>query len=79
LHRFSIKSIAMVAAREGIAYVELIVYCPSIILAIYTNYRHGFMRPLGWFYLGLFCAIRIASAAMEIVSARNPQNMANSV
>ncbi|KAL6718910.1 Forkhead transcription factor [Lecanora helva] len=66
-----------VSAREGIAYIELIIYSPAIILAFYTNIRHGFVRQLGWFYLVIFCAIRIASAAMEIVSARNLQNMTN--
>lgn len=71
LDRYRVE-VTCVAAKEAIAYVELVIHCPSLILAIFANYRHGFMRQLGWFYLGTSCAIRLASAAMEIYKRPKP-------
>lgn len=65
----------MVSAKEAIAFAELSVYCSCMIPALYINFRHTPSRQFGWFYLALFVAIRIASAATEIFSARDPRNI----
>ena len=62
----------MLSEKENIAIAELAVYIPSIILAMAIIFRHGFSKGRPWIYLILFCGLRIASAALEILSADNP-------
>lgn len=62
----------MVNTAEVIAYVEVCVYAPIFILTAIVVIRHGFHRQLGWIFLALFCAIRIAGAVFKIESVHNP-------
>ena len=36
--------------------------------------KHGFSKGRPWMYLIVFCGLRIASAILEIRSAKNPTN-----
>ena len=62
----------MLPERENIAIAELAVYIPSIILAIAIIFKHGFAKGRAWIYLIVFCGLRIASAAIEILSVKHP-------
>lgn len=62
----------MLSEKEDIAIAELAVYIPCIILAMAIIFRHGFSKGRPWIYLILFCGLRIASAALEVLSANNP-------
>lgn len=64
----------MLPERENIAIAELAVYIPSIALAIAIIFKHGFSKGRPWVYLIVFCGLRIASAILEILSAKNPTN-----
>ena len=60
--------------RESIAVAELVVYIPTFALALFVCARQGFSRGLGFFYLVIFSAIRVAGAVVEILSQQNPSN-----
>lgn len=62
------------STREAIAVAELVVYIPAFALALLVFIRQGFTRQLGFLYLVIFTAIRIAGAAVEILSQQNPTN-----
>lgn len=64
----------MLSEKESIAIAELVVYIPSIFLAIAVIFKHGFRKGRSWMYLIVFCGLRIASAILEILSAKNPTN-----
>lgn len=62
----------MVNTSETIAYAEIVAYVPLCVLTVYVSFRHGFHKQLGWVFLALFCAVRTAAAAIEILSVHNP-------
>jgi hypothetical protein len=62
----------MVSTDEGIAIAELCVYIPVFLLTAIAVLRHGFQKQLGWIYLAIFCAIRLAGAGFKIESVQNP-------
>ena len=62
----------MLTEREDIAIAQLAIYIPSIFIAIYVSFRHGFVRQLGWVYLVIFGGLRTAGAAIEILSVKHP-------
>lgn len=69
----------MISDREAVAIAELVVYSPLFIGSVYVNMRQGFSRQLGWYFLTVFCVIRLASGAMGVVSAENPTNITDVV
>ena len=64
----------MGSARFYIAIAEVIVYSLLLPLAIFVDYRHGILRSIGWFYLCVFCSLRIAGAALGIASENDRGN-----
>jgi len=64
----------MVSTDESIAIGEICVYIPLFILTTIVVFRHGFKRQPGWFYLAIFCVIRIAFAGFKISQTQNPTN-----
>ncbi|KAJ5637059.1 hypothetical protein N7490_006938 [Penicillium lividum] len=64
----------MAITAEHIAIAELVIYIPVTLLSIFVVFRHGFHKQLGWIYLCIFGAIRIAGAIMEILSNKHPDN-----
>ena len=65
----------MLSFQESIAIAEIVVYIPILFLTLFVIFRHGFHRQLGWIYLGIFGAIRLASAAFKIEETQNPTNI----
>jgi hypothetical protein len=65
----------MISTPEAIAIAELCVYSPIFLLTFVIVFRHGFKRQSGWVYLAIFCIVRIAGAALKILSAKRPQSI----
>ncbi|KAL4926624.1 uncharacterized protein BDV17DRAFT_293417 [Aspergillus undulatus] len=62
--------------ESGVAIAELIVYIPTALANIFILFRHGIHKQLGWIFLSIFCALRIAGAILQILSDKNPGDMA---
>ncbi|KAL5423057.1 hypothetical protein PMIN04_004223 [Paraphaeosphaeria minitans] len=58
-------------SHDTVAVVELIFYIPTIFLAIYACYKHGFKRSSGWLYTLILCLIRIIGSVCQFVSNNN--------
>lgn len=67
------------APGEAIAIAELVIYIPLIFVPLFIAFRHGWVKPIGWIYLAVFCGIRIASAASEIVSTKHQNSTKDAV
>ncbi|KIM99810.1 hypothetical protein OIDMADRAFT_126317 [Oidiodendron maius Zn] len=65
----------MISTPEAIAIAELSVYSPILLLTFIIVFRYGFKRQSGWIYLAIFCIVRIAGAALKILSAEHPQSI----
>lgn len=67
-----VKTAIMHIHGEGyVSIVELIVYIPSLILAIILCCRHGFTRASGWVYTVVLCIARIAGAICQLLTYSN--------
>ena len=55
-------------ARGGISILELIIYFPSIIAAVFICSRHGFRRSSGWIFTLILCLIRIIGACCQLAT-----------
>jgi hypothetical protein len=62
----------MISTPEAIAIAELCIYAPIFPLIFIIVLRHGFKRQSGWIYLAIFCIVRIAGAALKILSSEHP-------
>ena len=58
----------MVSERFAIAVAELVVYSVLLPIAFFVTLRHGMSRSFGYFYLCIFCCLRIAAAGLGIAS-----------
>jgi hypothetical protein len=65
----------MISTPEAIAIAELCVYTPIFLLTLIIDLRHDFKRQSGWIYLAIFCIVRIAGAALKILSAKHPHSI----
>ncbi|ETN37831.1 uncharacterized protein HMPREF1541_07454 [Cyphellophora europaea CBS 101466] len=59
-------------AREVLFIIELILWTPTLGLAIYVATKQGFHRQLGWFSLILLGIFRLLGAATGIASISSP-------
>jgi hypothetical protein len=55
-------------ARGGVSVLDLIIYIPSLILALTICVRHGFGRNSGWIYLAIFALIRTIGAILQLAT-----------
>lgn len=69
----------MGTTKLSIAIAEIIIYFFLLPISIALTYRHGVYRALGFFYLCIFCSLRIAAAALGIASENDPGNRDNLV
>lgn len=54
------------SSTSAIADAQLAVFAVLALPATYNLIKHGARGFLGWFYVCLFCAVRIVGSAMEI-------------
>jgi hypothetical protein len=55
-------------SRGWVSIAELIVFIPSLLLAIFICSRHGFHRSSGWLYTLILCVVRIAGAVCQLLT-----------
>ena len=55
-------------AQGGISVLELIIYFPSIVAAVFVCSRHGFNRSSGWIFTLILCLIRIIGACCQLAT-----------
>ncbi|KAM0704997.1 hypothetical protein Q7P35_007784 [Cladosporium inversicolor] len=57
--------------------VELALYAPLVPLALFIAYRHGRHGILGYFYLNMSIAVRIAAAICQLIDKNSNSNNTN--
>jgi hypothetical protein len=62
--------------RNGLSIGEIVVYTPSLLVAIYLMVRHGLSRSAGWYFLVIFSLVRILGSSMELATIKNPTSVA---
>jgi len=62
--------------RNGVSIAELVVYVPSLAIAAFLAFRHGFGRNSGWLFLIIFCVARIIGPAMQLATINAPTSQA---
>lgn len=66
-----------IGSREGVAIGEIAIYAPLILAATFVAFRQSFFKQIGWVYLVVFCALRLASGAIGVLSADHPTNQSD--
>jgi hypothetical protein len=57
--------------RGWVAVIELVVYIPSLLIALFVCKKHGFTRASGWMYTLILCVVRIAGSICELLTFSN--------
>ncbi|KAJ5943797.1 hypothetical protein N7516_003965 [Penicillium verrucosum] len=61
--------------RHGISILETIVYSPTLFLALWMAFHHGFGKSSGWFFFILFCLARIVGSGCYLATINYPSNV----
>ncbi|KAI0841775.1 hypothetical protein F5Y06DRAFT_260402 [Hypoxylon sp. FL0890] len=61
--------------RDNISIVQIIVYVPALVLALWLAIRHGFGRNAGWYYMIVFSLARIIGASLQLATISDPTNI----
>ncbi|KAK6952891.1 hypothetical protein Daesc_005188 [Daldinia eschscholtzii] len=61
--------------QNNISIAQIVIYIPSLFIAIWLAIRHGFGRNSGWLYLIIFSLARIIGAAMQLATIPDPTNL----
>jgi len=69
----------MISTRESVGIAELVLFIPFAFITPFIVYRHGFYKQLGWLFLAIFSALRVATGGLIIASAKNPDNVNDAV
>lgn len=58
--------------RHGISVLEVIVYIPTLIVALWVSFRHGFKRSAGWITLVIFSLVRVVGSCCYLATLGYP-------
>lgn len=61
--------------RHGISILEIIVYSPTLFVALWMAFHHGFKKSSGWYFFVVFCLARIIGAACYLATIAAPSNV----
>ncbi|KAJ5384202.1 hypothetical protein N7517_002113 [Penicillium concentricum] len=61
--------------RHGISILEVIVYSPTLFLALWMAFHHGFKKSSGWFFFVVFCLARIVGSACYLATIHYPSSV----
>ncbi|KAI1212290.1 uncharacterized protein F4807DRAFT_415462 [Annulohypoxylon truncatum] len=61
--------------HNNISIAQIIIYVPSLFIAVWLSYKHGFGRSAGWFYLIIFSLARILGASFQLATISDPKNL----
>ena len=56
---------------DALSVAKVVIYIIFVQPAIYIFFKHGTSGILGWFYLQVFCILRIVSDAITVNSNKN--------
>jgi hypothetical protein len=55
-------------SHGGISILELIIYFPALLVAVFVCSRHGFGRSSGWIFTLILCLVRILGACCQLAT-----------
>ncbi|KAJ5835302.1 hypothetical protein N7447_001328 [Penicillium robsamsonii] len=61
--------------RHGISILEIAVYSPTLFLALWMAFHHGFKKSSGWFFFVIFCLARIVGSACHLATIQFPSSV----
>ncbi|KAI1374588.1 hypothetical protein F4677DRAFT_425520 [Hypoxylon crocopeplum] len=61
--------------RDNISIAQIVIFVPSLCIALWLAIRHGFGRNSGWLYMILFSLARIIGAALQLATISDPTNI----
>ncbi|PWY85981.1 hypothetical protein BO70DRAFT_289418 [Aspergillus heteromorphus CBS 117.55] len=61
--------------RHGLSILELIVYLPTLFMALWMAFRHGFQRNSGWIFLVIFSLARIVGSCCYLATINDPSSI----
>lgn len=59
---------------DGIAIGQITYYVPALLASAFVIHKHGAKKSAGWFFLTLFCLVRIVGAAARLCTISNPNS-----
>jgi hypothetical protein len=66
------STMGSITYSDAIAIAQIVYYSPALLASIFVCVRHGFSKASGWFFLILFCLIRLIGASAELATITNP-------
>lgn len=60
--------------RHGIFVLELIVYIPTLIIALYVVSKHGYSKSSGWITFVIFALARIVGSSCYLATLADPSS-----
>ncbi|CAG8295179.1 unnamed protein product [Penicillium salamii] len=61
--------------RHGISILEIIVYSPTLFVALWMAFHHGFKKSSGWYFFVVFSLARIVGAACYLATIAAPSEV----
>ncbi|KAI1762528.1 hypothetical protein GGR53DRAFT_417523 [Hypoxylon sp. FL1150] len=61
--------------QNNISIAQIVIFTPSLFLAILLSIRHGFGRSSGWLFLIIFSLARLIGAALQLATISDPTNI----
>ncbi|KAF7716105.1 Uncharacterized protein PECH_006532 [Penicillium ucsense] len=61
-----------ISYRHGLSVLELLVYIPSVFVAVFLVARHGLRTNSGFLFLAIFTLTRIVGACCDLATISNP-------
>jgi hypothetical protein len=61
--------------RNGVSIGEIVLYVPTLAIAIFLCIKHGFGRSSGWYFLIVLSLARIIGGAMELATIKSPTSV----
>ncbi|CAG8360303.1 unnamed protein product [Penicillium salamii] len=60
--------------RHGISLMELVVYIPTSLLAVYVAHKHGYRKSSGWVYFVIFSLVRVVGSCCHLATLADPNS-----
>lgn len=57
---------------SGLSIAELVIYIVYLQPALFLLWKHGRRGFLGWFYVQVFCVLRIVGSIIDLIAESNP-------
>ncbi|PYH92855.1 hypothetical protein BO71DRAFT_12490 [Aspergillus ellipticus CBS 707.79] len=61
--------------RHGLSILDLIVYLPTLFIALWMAFHHGFQRNSDWIFLVIFSLVRIVGSCCYLATINDPSSI----